>query len=76
MHERSIHYNIEKRNTAGIGRLSDIDRVSRQSLKMEMILAESRRGQSLHTISQHPDELQQQKLAHFIRNRLVDNPVE
>jgi hypothetical protein len=41
-----------------------------------VILAESRHLQSLHTISQHPDELQQQKLAHCIWNRLVDNPVE
>jgi hypothetical protein len=56
--------------------VNDIDRVSRQSLKMEMILAERRHVQSLRTISRHTDGLQQQKLAHCIRNRLVDSPVE
>ena len=75
-HGRSIHYNIEKRTTKGNCLANDIDRVSSQSLKMEVILAESRHVQSLHTISRHPDEIQQQKLAHCIRNRPVDNPVE
>ena len=75
-HVRSIHYNISKRTTKGNGCENDMDRVSRQSLKMELILTWSRHVQSLRTISQHPDGLQQQKLAHCIRNRLVDNPVE
>jgi hypothetical protein len=65
-----------KQGTKGIGRANDIDRVSRQSLKMEVILTGNRHVQSVHTISQHPDEIQQQKFAHCIRNRLLDNPFE
>jgi hypothetical protein len=76
-HARSIHYNIEKRSTKGNWLANDIDRVSRQSLKMEAILApESWHVQSLHTISRPPDEIHQQKLAHCIWNRLVDNPFQ
>jgi hypothetical protein len=58
-HARSIHYSIMKQGTKGIGRANDIDRVSRQSLKMEVILAECWHVlKSLNTISQCPDEIQ------------------
>ena len=72
-HERSIIYNIMKRLPEGNLRVNDITRVSRQSLRMEVILAESQHVQSLHTISWHPDGLQQQKLARCVRNWLVNN---
>jgi hypothetical protein len=74
--ERSLNYKIQKRTTKANCRGRDIDREESRSLKMVLILTGNRHVQSLHTISQHPDELQQQKLAHCIRNRLVDSLVQ
>jgi hypothetical protein len=75
-HGRSISNNINKRNPKENGHEIDIDREPCRSLKMKQFHCKKWMVQLYIPVSQQRHKQQQSKLAHYIRNYLVDRHIQ